>query len=198
MFTGIIEEIGKVKSIRKDGAALRIEVGATKVLDQVITGGSIAVNGVCLTATGFTKDSFYAHVIPETVRNSIFSSLAVGNPVNLERALSATGRFDGHMVAGHVDGIGTVEGIRKDSTAIVFHITVSPAVHKYIVYKGSVAVNGISLTVSAVGDYYFEVSIIPHSLQETTLLYVRTGDKVNIETDIIGRYVEKLLSLQLK
>lgn len=193
MFTGIIEEIGSIRSLRHGSQSIILEVEGRKIFEDMKIGCSIAVNGVCLTVTSYQGNRFTADVMPETVHMTALRALNVGSPVNLERAMAASGRFDGHMVAGHVDGIGTVTHIKKEDTSIVFTFRAPKEVMQLIVYKGSVTINGISLTVSEEKSNSFNVSIIPHSLKETTLQYLQIGSEVNIETDIVGRYLRKFM-----
>lgn len=195
MFTGIIEEIGKIQSIlkRKDSAIVVVQAGT--ILKDIHPGDSIAVNGVCLTVTFFSQSSFTADVMHETLNRSSLGSLHVESPVNLERAIPANGRFGGHIVSGHIDGTGTVSGITKDNNAIWYTIKTSSNVLRYIIEKGSIAVDGISLTVAKVHKDGFSVSIIPHSVSHTILPQKRIGDTVNLENDCIGKYVEKLISV---
>ena len=193
MFTGIIEEVGTVKRIQRSGSSSFIEIQAKKVLEDVHLGDSIAVNGVCLTVTHFGGGMFRADVMNETLSRSSLGSLASGSPVNLERAMAAEGRFGGHIVSGHIDGTGTISDIRNDGIAVWYTISAPPELLRYIVEKGSVAIDGISLTVAKVTDTSFSVSIIPHTAAETILGTKKTGDTVNLENDIIGKYVEKLM-----
>lgn len=194
MFTGIIEEIGEVRSISNVGNARRIAIKADKIFSDMKIGCSIAVNGICLTVTNWQDNIFYADVMPETMRSSAFKSLNVGSKLNLERAMPANGRFDGHIVAGHIDGIANLVKKHQEDNSIIFTFETTKEIAKYIVYKGSVAINGISLTVSNVEGESFSVSLIPHSLTKTTMQYLKKGDIVNIETDVLGRYIEKFLS----
>jgi riboflavin synthase len=197
MFTGIIEEVGVVTKLVGSSSGALITVACKKVLEDLQVGDSVAVNGVCLTAREVRNDSFVADIMPETLRSTTLSELSAGKRVNLERALKAGGRFGGHMVLGHVDGVGRILRTYPEGNAVVFEIGAQPELMKYIVPKGSVAVDGISLTVQAVSINGFSVSIIPHTLRATVLQYKNQGDTVNIETDIIGKYVrEYLLSLQ--
>lgn len=195
MFTGIIEEVGSLKKIQKEPAGAVLEISCKKVLDGLQAGDSIAANGVCLTATAFTAHSFTAAAMHETLRRSTLGSLHPGSPVNLERAMAASGRFGGHMVAGHIDGTGTISSVEKDGNAVWYTLQASPQILRYIVEKGSVALDGISLTVAGGGADFFKVSVIPHTLAQTALAQKQTGDFVNIENDIIGKYVEKLLGM---
>lgn len=193
MFTGIIEEIGTVCSVKRSGSSSFIEIKAQKVLENVHIGDSIAVNGVCLTVTHFSGGVFRADVMNETLNRSSLGSLTSGSPVNLERAMAAGGRFGGHIVSGHIDGTGTITDIKNDGIAVWYTIAASPELLRYIVVKGSIAIDGISLTVAKVTDTSFSVSIIPHTASQTILGNRRIGDTVNLENDIIGKYVEKLM-----
>ncbi len=193
MFTGIIEEVGAVRHIRMGGASCVITVGAEKVLTGVHIGDSIAVNGTCLTVCSFDGGSFSADVMPETMRRTNLGSLAPGSPVNLERAMAANGRFGGHIVSGHIDGTGQVRSLRREDNAVWVRIAASSDILRYIVEKGSIAIDGISLTVASVTAQDFAVSVIPHTGEETTLLHKKPGDIVNLECDIVAKYVEKLL-----
>ena len=193
MFTGIIEEVGTVKRIQRSGSSSFIEIQAKRVLEDVHLGDSIAVNGVCLTVTHFGGGIFRADVMNETLSRSSLGSLASGSPVNLERAMAAGGRFGGHIVSGHIDGTGIISDIRNDDIAVWYTVSAPPELLRYIVEKGSVAIDGISLTVAKVTDTSFSVSIIPHTAAETILGTKKTGDIVNLENDIIGKYVEKLM-----
>lgn len=194
MFTGIIEEVGTVKA-RKTGI---LELYASKVLEDVHLGDSIAVNGVCLTVTSFTSQSFCVDVMPETFRRTSLGALTIGSKVNLERAMAANGRFGGHIVAGHVDATGTISNLKKEGNAIWVTVETPASLLKYMIEKGSITIDGISLTIAAVTDHDFSVSIIPHTGEETTLLQKKIGEAVNLECDMIGKYVEKLLSFQSK
>lgn len=196
MFTGIVEEVGNVREIRKGQTSSFIEIQAKTVLSDVHLGDSIAVNGVCLTVTEFSADSFRADVMNETLNRSSLGSLRSGSHVNLERAMPANGRFGGHIVSGHIDGTGVITDIRRDGISVWYTIGTTAAVMRYIVEKGSVAIDGISLTVAKVTDSSFSVSIIPHTAEQTVLSYKKTGDTVNLENDIIGKYVEKLMNPQ--
>ena len=192
MFTGIVEEIGRIKQIQhgQHSAVLTIEAG--KVLEDVHLGDSIAVNGICLTVTTFGENYFTADVMHETLNRSSLSGLKTGSRVNLERAMAANGRFGGHIVSGHVDGVGKVVNIRRDDTAIWYTIQAESKILRYIVEKGSITIDGISLTVANVNAEEFAISAIPHTVEVTTLRERRVGDSVNLENDIIGKYVEKL------
>ena len=193
MFTGIIEEVGTIKQIQKNPASAVITIAADTVLEQTKIGDSIAVNGVCLTVTDLKAGSFTADVMHETLRRSSLGSVRTGSPVNLERAMQLGGRFGGHIVSGHIDATGKILGIREDDNAVWYRIGADYKILKYIVEKGSIAIDGISLTVASVTKSSFSVSLIPHTGACTTLLSKRPGDPVNLETDVIGKYVEKLM-----
>ena len=193
MFTGIVEEMGTIRSIRKGAHSAVLEIQAKVVLEDIHLGDSSAVNGVCLTATSFTPSTFTADVMHETLNRSSLASLRPGSRVNLERAMAANGRFGGHIVSGHVDGLGTVLSTQKDDNAIWYTIGAPPEVLRYVVEKGSITIDGISLTVARVDGQSFAISAIPHTVAVTVLQDRKPGDKVNLETDIIGKYVEKLL-----
>lgn len=192
MFTGIVEEVGALRSMRKGAQSAVLSIGARTVLEDVREGDSIAVNGVCLTVTSFSADRFTADVMHETLRRSSLGSLRAGSPVNLERALAADGRFGGHIVSGHIDGTGVIRSISRDDNAVWYRIRAAREVLRYVVEKGSIAIDGISLTVASVTPDDFSVSVIPHTAAQTTLAKKRTGDVVNLECDIVGKYVEKL------
>ncbi len=193
MFTGIVEEIGTVLEIKKGQHSAVLTICASKVLEQTKIGDSIAVNGICLTVTELQEGRFLADVMHETLNRSALASLKSGSHVNLERAMAADGRFGGHIVAGHVDGVGRITDMRRDDTAVWYTIMAEPAVLKYIVEKGSVTVDGISLTVAGVWPDRFSVSVIPHTQEQTVLRERKKGDSVNLEADMIGKYVEKLM-----
>ncbi len=194
MFTGIVEEIGIIKQIKQGKHSAILTISARDVLNGTKIGDSIAVNGICLTVTDLLPGAFMADVMHETLNRSTLTGLSVGNPVNLERAMQANGRFGGHIVAGHVDDIGKIVKVEKDDTAVWFTIQAKPELMRYIVEKGSVAVDGISLTVAKITETAFSVSAIPHTIKQTVLQEKKEGDLVNLEADIIGKYVEKLLS----
>ena len=194
MFTGIIEEKGSIKNITHGAKSAVLYIKADKIMSDVKIGDSVAVNGVCLTATKIMADGFTADVMAETLRRSSLGTLKAGDKVNLERAMSADGRFGGHIVSGHIDGTGTIKEYKREDNAIWVTIACGRNLLKYIVEKGSIAIDGISLTVAVVGDTYFKVSIIPHTAAETTLIDKKPGDSVNLENDIVGKYVEKLMS----
>ena len=193
MFTGIVEEIGTVERVQRGRLSAVLTIRALKVLEDTKIGDSIAVNGVCLTVTNLLSGCFCADVMHETVERSALSRLKNGSHVNLERAMPANGRFGGHIVAGHVDGVGIINRIRRDDTAIWYEVQAEPHILRYIVEKGSVTIDGISLTVARTGKRCFSISAIPHTVEYTVLKERKEGDLVNLETDIIGKYVEKLL-----
>lgn len=193
MFTGIIEEVGTIKRIERGQHSAVLTIHAETVLEGTNIGDSIAVNGICLTVTKLYSDCFSADVMHETLNRSSLSSLSIGSSVNLERAMPANGRFGGHIVAGHVDGIGRICGIRGDDTAVWYTITASADILRYVVEKGSITIDGISLTVADVTPDSFSVSTIPHTVSHTNLSKRHKGDTVNLETDIVGKYIEKLL-----
>ena len=193
MFTGIIEEVGTVRQIKRGQHSAVLTIQARMVLEHTKIGDSIAVNGVCLTVTQMRPDGFSADVMHETLERSALTQLTIGSPVNLERAMPANGRFGGHIVAGHADGVGHIAHIRRDDTAVWYTILAAPAILRYVVEKGSITIDGISLTVAAVDRESFSVSTIPHTVSQTNLHDRREGEKVNLETDIIGKYIEKLL-----
>ncbi len=196
MFTGIIEEMGVVRAVKRGANSSLLSIGADVVLADLKIGDSVAVNGVCLTATTVDSGGFTADVMHETLNRSSLGALSVGSPVNLERAMAANGRFGGHIVSGHIDGTGRILSVRRDDIALWYTIEAAPALLRYIVEKGSIAIDGISLTVAAVTDRDFSVSLIPHTASVTLLGRKRPGDIVNLETDIIGKYVEKLMQPQ--
>ena len=193
MFTGIVEEVGTIRNIKRGQHSAILTIHAKTVLEETRIGDSIAVNGICLTVTRLFPDGFSADVMHETLNRSSLAGLAAGSMVNLERAMAANGRFGGHIVAGHVDGVGTVQRIEKDDNAIWYTIAAGPEVLKYVVEKGSITIDGISLTVARVDSQSFAISAIPHTVSVTVLADRKPGDIVNLETDIIGKYVEKLL-----
>ena len=193
MFTGIVEETGTVASVRRGASSAVLTVSARKVLEGTKIGDSIAVNGVCLTVTALSGNSFSADVMHETLDRSSLSSASAGTPVNLERAMAADGRFGGHIVSGHIDGTGVISDIRRDDNAVWYTIRTDSRIMRYIVEKGSVAIDGISLTVARVTDEGFSVSVIPHTAKQTVLGGRKKGDTVNLENDIIAKYTEKLI-----
>lgn len=196
MFTGIIEEVGVIKNIKMGAKSAVITIQANTVMEDIHLGDSIAMNGVCLTVTSFDKNSYSVDVMHETLRRTNLGALKGGSRVNLERAMAADGRFGGHIVAGHVDGTGMITSMKQDDNAVWIDIETDASVLKYIVEKGSITIDGISLTVAQVDSRSFAVSVIPHTGMHTTLLEKKPGDSVNLETDMIGKYVEKLLGYQ--
>ena len=193
MFTGIIEEIGTVKEVRDGHRSAVVTISAEKVLSGTSIGDSIAVNGVCLTVIAMGDDSFSADATPETISRSSLGQMHRGSRVNLERAMAADGRFGGHIVMGHIDGIGKVSRVIKDDNSVLLSIEAPPAFMRYIVEKGSIAIDGISLTVAEVWESGFTVSVIPHTASATTIGWMVAGTTVNLETDIIGKYAERFL-----
>lgn len=193
MFTGIVEEVGSIKGIAKGSKSAVLTIEADKVLEGSKVGDSIAVNGVCLTVTTIKGKCYTADVMAETLRRSSLGSLKNGSKVNLERAMAADGRFGGHIVSGHIDGTGTIHSMTTEDNAVWVEIETDASVLKYIVEKGSIGIDGISLTVARLTDTGFLVSVIPHTGSETTLLTKKPGEIVNLENDIIGKYVERLL-----
>lgn len=194
MFTGIVEELGRIVRVPSPGRAGQLEIAATRVLTGTNVGDSIAVNGVCLTATTVSAAGFTADVMPQTLAHSNLGALRAGSPVNLERAMAADGRFGGHIVSGHIDGTGLITSTRRDDVAVWYDIEAPEAITRYVVEKGSIAIDGVSLTVARVSENGFSISMIPHTADVTALGRKRAGDIVNLECDIIGKYVEKLLS----
>ena len=196
MFTGIIEETGKVEAVAKGSNSAVITIAAVKVLEDTKIGDSIAVNGVCLTVTSISGRKFSADVMAETLRRSSLGSLKHGSMVNLERAMAANGRFGGHIVSGHIDGVGVISSFEKEDNAVWVEIETPAKILRYIVEKGSITIDGISLTVAKLTDSSFAVSVIPHTGEETTLLNMNPGDIVNLENDIVGKYVERLMNFK--
>ena len=193
MFTGIIEEVGRVRSLRRGAKSFTLEVEATTVMEGTHVGDSIATNGVCLTVTSLTGKGFTADVMPETVSRTALGELVAGSPVNLERALQLQTRLGGHIVSGHIDGTGRIADRRQDDTALWLTVECDSKLLRYVIEKGSVTLQGVSLTVARVDERSFAVSLIPHTQAATTLHEARVDDRVNIENDIIAKYVEKLL-----
>ena len=194
MFTGIIEEIGNVEGVTRGANSSRIRIKANMVLEGTRIGDSICTSGVCLTVTKLEGGCFDVDVMAETMRRSKLGSLNNGSRVNLERAMQLDGRLGGHLVSGHIDGVGIINDMTREENAVWFTISTEEPLLRYIVEKGSIAIDGISLTVAAVDQSGFKVSVIPHTGQETTLLKQKAGDVVNLECDIIGKYVEKLIN----
>ena len=194
MFTGLVAELGTVQRLARQGSSYHLTVGAKKVLADLKIGDSVAVNGACLTVVRMDEGGFTADVMPETVRLTNIGSLQPGSKVNLERTLRLCDGLDGHIVSGHVEGLGTISEQRPEGIAVVVTIATPPELLKYIIKKGSIAIDGISLTVTEVTDTSFSVSLIPHTAKETTLGFKKVGDSVNLETDILGKYVERMLT----
>lgn len=192
MFTGIIEEVGVVHAVLRGGKAIALEIRAKRVLEGMKFGDSISIDGVCLTVAILHSEGFSVDVMPETMTRTTFHRLNTGSRVNLERALRLSDRLGGHIVSGHIDGTGRIVERRREENAEWFQIETSPEILRYIVPKGSVAIDGVSLTVIGVGPRTFSVGMIPVTQQETTILARQTGSDVNIECDIIGKYIEKL------
>ena len=193
MFTGIIEEIGKVKAIVRHANSIRLTIEVHKILDDIHIGDSICTNGVCLTVTTFDDSSYTADVMPETMNRTNFKNLRINDLVNCERAMPANGRFGGHIVSGHIDGTGIISKKTLDDKAIRMKIETRPEILRYIVEKGSITIDGISLTVTDVTSFDFGVSIIEHTQDATTLTKKKIGDTVNLENDIVGKYIEKFV-----
>lgn len=194
MFTGIIEEIGSISRIVSAGKSLQLEVIATKVCQESKIGDSIAVNGVCLTVTKFNPRGFSADVMPVTFRDTNLALLKSGSLVNLERAMAANGRFGGHMVSGHVDGVGAISGIAVNENALIYRIQLNAQLLNNCILKGSIAIDGTSLTIAGIGNGYIEVSLIPHTRKESVLGYKKVGDGVNIECDMLLKKVSEQLN----
>lgn len=195
MFTGIVEEVGSVKQVISGSNSGEIRIAASKVLEGTKIGDSIAVNGVCLTVTSMDNGGFSADVMPETLRRTNLGYLKSGSPVDLERAMAADGRFGGHIVSGHIDGVGTILEMKQEENAVWVRIGAASQIIGLIIEKGSITIDGISLTVAKLGEKDFQVSIIPHTASETILLKKKPGDIVNLENDILGKYVKRLLGI---
>jgi len=197
VFTGIVEETGAIERLESRRDVLVVEIVARRVLDELPVGGSIAVNGCCLTAVSSNDTGFACELTAETLRRTAFDErLRPGVRVNLERPMKASGRFDGHIVQGHVDGLGAVRELRRLGDSAELTVALPPALERYLVEKGSVAVDGVSLTVASLGPGIFTVALIPYTLSETNLADRRPGDKVGLEADVIAKYVERLLAQQ--
>ena len=196
MFTGIVEEIGHIVSVQRHAFSQIITISASDILGGTNIGDSIAVNGVCLTVTSIGSKQFSADVMHETINKSSLGNLRAGMAVNLERAMPANGRFGGHIVSGHIDGVGRITKISKDDNAVWYTINAGKEIMQLIVPKGSITIDGISLTVTYVDNKAFKVCIIPHTGENTILLKKKVGESVNLECDILGKYVEKLLSFK--
>ncbi len=194
MFTGIVEEIGTVTRIKKGQNSSVLSIQGSRIFEDLHMGDSVAVNGVCLTVSRLDKQSFDADTTSETLARTSLGALRTGSNVNLERAMSSNGRFGGHIVTGHVDGTGTITQIRRDDRTVWVTVSAGPEILKYIIEKGSIAVDGISLTVALVNSDSFSVAIIPHTEKSTTLLSKTQGESVNLECDMIGKYVERFIT----
>jgi len=197
MFTGLVEETGSIRSVRRVGRSLHLTVSASTVLQDAKIGDSIAVSGVCLTVVRFDRDSFTADVMPETYEKTSLGALSIGAAVNLERTMAVGDRFGGHIVQGHVDGLGLIQSLKQDEIAWRITIESPPDLLKYIAPKGSITVDGISLTVIDVGESTFSVSLIPHTWAMTSMKQRKVGDRVNLEVDILAKYVERMLSARM-
>ncbi len=193
MFTGIVEETGTLRSLSRGSKSCVIHVQCSTVLEDTRIGDSIAVNGICLTVTSMESGGFTADVMNETLSRSSLAQTRPGDSVNLERAMAANGRFGGHIVSGHIDGTGIIRKIRDDDNAVWYTVEAPPEILRYVVEKGSIAIDGISLTIARVDDRSFQVSVIPHTRAVTALSSRRVGSPVNLENDIVGKYVEKLM-----
>ncbi|WP_282015645.1 riboflavin synthase [Marinifilum flexuosum] len=193
MFTGLVEEIGQIKAIERGAKSIRLSISASKIMDDVKLGDSIATNGICLTVISFDSAGFTADVMPETMNRTSFGTLGTGSKVNLERAVRVGDRLGGHMVSGHVDGLGEIVGQEKDDNAIWVSIAAPKNILKYVIEKGSIAIDGISLTVAYVDEKIFKVSIIPLTQYDTTLTSKKAGEKVNLECDMTAKYIEKFM-----
>ena len=196
MFTGIVEETGTILEIKNGDQSSSLKIKSGKVLEGLRIGDSIATNGVCLTVTEFTDSTFSTFVMAETLRRTNFNSLSEGSMVNLEAVMKVDGRLGGHIVTGHIDGVGEISSFLNGGDAVWMTINTKRSITKYIVEKGSIAIDGVSLTVGSVNDISFKVSIIPHTGENATLIQKEVGDIVNLECDVIGKYVEKLLGLK--
>lgn len=196
MFTGIVEEIGTVVSISSGTKAASLTLQGSLIFEDMHIGDSIAVNGVCLTVTEKTSNTFIVDVMPETLRRSSLGKLSKGSQVNMERAMAANGRFGGHIVSGHIDGTGEIESFVREDNAVWVTIKTPAKLLKYIIEKGSITIDGISLTVAYVDNRCFKVSLIPHTAANTTLLTKKAGDIVNLENDIVGKYIDKLMHFE--
>lgn len=194
MFTGIIEEIGTVRTVHPGSQSASLVIEAKNVLEGLKNGDSINTNGVCLTVTHFDHQSFTVDAVPETMRRTNLGELKPGSKVNLERALQLNDRLGGHMVSGHIDGTGYITEISREDNALWYTLEAGPEIMRYIILKGSVALDGISLTVAGVSDKTLQVSIIPHTAAGTTLLDKKKGDQMNIENDLMAKYIEKFLT----
>lgn len=193
MFTGIIEDLGVVESVKMGRQSMELTIRSEKIVEDVHLGDSIAVNGICLTVTSFTKNTFTVDVMPETVKASSIQLLKSGSPVNLERAMSAQGRFGGHFVSGHIDGVGTIVKKERQENAVYFTIQLEEGLSRYCIPRGSVAIDGTSLTIFSIAGNLLTISLIPLTFQDTIIGQKNVGDVVNIENDMIGKYIVQQL-----
>ena len=191
MFTGIIEKVGKVKNIKKNTKSTVLSISVDDILNEVKLGDSIAINGVCLTVTNFTNTEFEADVMNETIKVTSLNKLSFGSVVNVERAMLANGRFDGHIVAGHVDQVGIIKNVKAVANSYLIDVEIKKENLKYVVNKGSITLDGISLTIAKLNANIVTVSIIPHTYKHTNLVTKRIGSEINVEFDVLGKYVEK-------
>lgn len=198
MFTGIVEELGHVASVRSKPQAMELTISCALILEDVKRGDSISINGVCLTVSTFTSRTFTVDVIPETVKSSTMIGLKAGSRVNLERAMPATGRFGGHFVSGHIDGVGVIRSVKKEANAITKTIELEPQLMKYMMLKGSIAVDGTSLTIFAVSHNTVTISLIPTTQEDSLLGEKGIGEKVNIECDLLAKYTERIQTAETK
>ncbi|ALS77580.1 riboflavin synthase [Planococcus kocurii] len=198
MFTGIVEELGHVASVRSKPQAMELTISCALILEDVKRGDSISINGVCLTVSTFTSNTFTVDVIPETVKSSTMKELKAGSRVNLERAMPANGRFGGHFVSGHIDGVGVIRSVKKEANAITKTIELEPQLLKYMMLKGSIAVDGTSLTIFAVSHNTVTISLIPTTQEDSLLGEKGIGEKVNIECDLLAKYTERIQTAEPK
>lgn len=194
MFTGLIEEIGEIKSIKKYGHSIKLGIKATKVMGKTKLGDSISVNGVCLTITSCEYGEF--DVMPETFKVTNLKNLSIGDKVNLERALALGDRFGGHIVTGHIDGAGVIQSVKKDNIAVEYVVKADKDIINNLVYKGSIAVDGVSLTLGEVKEEYFKFYLIPHTQEKTTLTEKHEGDILNIECDVLAKYIRNFVNIK--
>lgn len=198
MFTGIVEEVGRVSAVRAKPQAMELTISCSLILEDVKRGDSISINGVCLTVSTFTNDTFTVDVIPETVKSSTMADLKSGARVNLERAMPANGRFGGHFVSGHIDGVGIIRSVKKEANAVTKTIEVEPRLMKYMMQKGSISVDGTSLTIFALGHNTVTISLIPTTQEDSLIGAKGIGGKVNIECDMLAKYTERIQSAEPK
>ncbi|MCQ2957507.1 MAG: riboflavin synthase [Candidatus Gastranaerophilales bacterium] len=198
MFTGIIEEIGIIKSINHNSLGIDFVISADKIFSDLKLGDSVAVNGCCQTVTNISNKTFTVQAVKETVDLTNFSDLKINDEVNLERALTLQTRLGGHLVAGHVDGVGNIVSIQNSGNSTIFEISANENIIKYMIYKGSITINGVSLTICELSEKSFKVSIIPHTIENTTFKNLKVGDKVNLEPDMVAKYIEKFMTKEDK